>query len=153
MTHLRLRRLDNQNRFIDTWRHKLLKIEIFEALGVERFWNTATEIRLFLIIVTSQFYTHSPNRLSLKMVETYFACILPGEWLMYPFDELEPIINQDINNYWRYYQTMAGITFSRNGVTIMIFNYKNQLWFRRVENANDELTTDYFMIYLNLDLM
>lgn len=87
------------------------------------------------------------------MVETYFGCILPEEWLVYSYDLLEAAILKKINESWRCFQTLGGLVFTIKGVRTMIFDYNNQLWFRRVNDTEEEPNRDYFMLYLNLDIL
>lgn len=86
------------------------------------------------------------------MVETYFVCILPKQWLVYPYDLLVATIHEKINESRRCYPTLGGVVFTIKGVKTTIVDYNNQLWFRRVNDAQDEPNKDYFMLYLNLNI-
>ncbi|AEE09540.1 conserved hypothetical protein [Cotesia vestalis bracovirus] len=93
------------------------------------------------------------SRLSSKMDKIYIVCILPEEWLAYSYDQLEDIIYESINQCLRCYHTLGGIIFTIRGVKTLISNYKNQFWFRRIDDAQNEPNRDYFMLYLDWEIM
>lgn len=82
------------------------------------------------------------------MVETYILCILPEEWLTYSYDQLEAILYNSICASWNSYETLSGVIFTLRGIRTMIVDYNDQLWFRRINDTQNEPNRDYFMLYL-----